>query len=200
MPALTKTSSSRPTPPWRPHNRNSPPQQGKGGNAAAAMTPACPKPTKNQSYAEPVQLSRPEYPSQSPNHHADPQISPITLKSSASKTPREKSGSIVTDAPAHRRRHPAGGRGGRIWRYFRSAHAHRGHAGGTGGLAKRPDGFRRRIPHLGVRAGKSHLINGLLSDCRRRRDRSTGLLWPSTRRRAGPRDTPLAIVLAAVTT
>ena len=41
-----KTSSSRPTPPWRPHNRNSPPQQGKGGNAAAAMTPACPKPTK----------------------------------------------------------------------------------------------------------------------------------------------------------
>ena len=27
----------------------------------------------------------------------------------------------------------------------------------------RPDGFRRRIPHLGVRAGKSHLINGLLS-------------------------------------
>ena len=37
-----------------------------------------------------------------------------------------------------------------------------GHAGGTGGLAKRPDGFRRRIPHLGVRAGKSHLINGLL--------------------------------------
>ena len=60
-------------------------------------------------------------------------------------------------------RHPAGGRGGRIWRYFRSAHAHRGHAGGTGGLAKRPDGFRRRIPHLGVRAGKSHLINGLLT-------------------------------------
>ena len=31
-----------------------------------------------------------------------------------------------------------------------------------GGLAKRPDGFRRRIPHLGVRAEKSHLINGLL--------------------------------------
>ena len=92
MPALTKTSSSRPTPPWHPHNRNSPPQQGKGGNAAAAMTPACPKPTKNQSYAEPVQLSRPEYPSQSPTHHADTQISPITLKSSASKTPREKSG------------------------------------------------------------------------------------------------------------
>ena len=30
------------------------------------------------------------------------------------------------------------------------------------GLAKRADGFRRRIPHLGVRAGKSHLINGLL--------------------------------------
>ena len=56
------------------------------------MTPACPKPTKNQSYAEPVQLSRPEYPSQSPTHHADTQISTITLKSSASKTPREKSG------------------------------------------------------------------------------------------------------------
>ena len=65
--------------------------------------------------------------------------------------------------PAHRRRHPAGGRGGRIWRYFRSAHAHRGHAGGTGDLAKRPDSFRRGIPHLGVRAGKSHLINGLVS-------------------------------------
>ena len=58
------------------------------------MTPACPKPTKNQSYAEPVQLSRPEYPSQIPTHHADTQISPITLKSSASKTPREKSGFI----------------------------------------------------------------------------------------------------------
>ena len=47
--------------------------------------------------------------------------------------PRRRPQSIVTDAPAHRRRHPAGGRGGRIWRYFRSAHAHRGHAGGTGG-------------------------------------------------------------------
>ena len=23
-----------------------------------------------------------------------------------------------------------------------------------------PDGFRRRIPHLGVRAAKSHLVNG----------------------------------------
>ena len=77
-------------------------KQGKGGNAAAAMTPACPKPTKNQSYAEPVQLSRPEYPSQSPTHHADTQISPITLKSSASKTPREKSGKnlpFVVDNP-----------------------------------------------------------------------------------------------------
>ena len=74
---------------------------------------------------------------------------------------------IVADAPTHRRRHPARGRGGRIWRYFRAAHAHRGHAGRTGGLAKRPDGFRRRIPHLGVRAGKSHLINGLLSIERR---------------------------------
>ena len=30
-------------------------------------------------------------------------------------------------------------------------------AGRTGGLAKRPDGFRRRIPHLGVRAGKKPL-------------------------------------------
>ena len=39
-----------------------------------------------------IQLSRPEYPYQSPTHHADTQISPITLKSSASKTPREKSG------------------------------------------------------------------------------------------------------------
>ena len=68
------------------HNRE------KGGSAAAAMTPACPKPTKNQSYAEPAQLSRPEYSSQSPTHHADTQISPITLKCSAPKTPREKSG------------------------------------------------------------------------------------------------------------
>ena len=42
---------------------------------------------------------------------------------------------IVADAPTHRRRHPARGRGGRIWRYFRAAHAHRGHAGRTGGLA-----------------------------------------------------------------
>ena len=99
MPALTKTCSSRPTPPWRPHDRNSPPQQGKGGNAAAAMTPACPKPTKNQSYAEPAQLSRPEYPSQNPTHHADTQISPITLKCSASKTPREKSGINSGSAP-----------------------------------------------------------------------------------------------------
>ena len=80
--------------------------------------------------------------------------------------PRRRPQSIVTDAPAHRRRHPAGGRGGRIWRYFRSAHAHRGHAGGTGGLAKRPEGFRRRIPHLGVRAGKSHLINGVIRPAR----------------------------------
>ena len=78
--------------------------------------------------------------------------------------PRRRSQPVIAEAPAHRRRHPAGGRGGRIWRYFRAAHAHRGHAGGTGGLAKRPDGFRRRIPHLGVRAGKSHLINGLLSN------------------------------------
>ena len=85
MPALTKTCSSRPTPPWPPLDRNSPPQQGKAGNAAVAMTPACPKPTKNRSYAEPVQLSRPEYPSQSPTNHADTQISPITLKCSASK-------------------------------------------------------------------------------------------------------------------
>ena len=35
------------------------------------------------------------------------------------------------------------------------------------GLAKRPDGFRRRIPHLGVRAEKSHLIIGLVGDDRR---------------------------------
>ena len=65
-------------------------------------------------------------------------------------------------APTHRRRHPARGRRADMQRYFRAAHAHRGHAGRTGGLAKRPDGFRRRIPHLGVRAGKSHLINGLI--------------------------------------
>ena len=112
MPALTKTSSSRPTPPWRPHNRNSPPQQGKGGNAAAAMTPACPKPTKNQSYAEPVQLSRPEYPSQSPTHHADTQISPITLKSSASKrlvrSPGSSPSSRLRATPAPCTGHRAG--------------------------------------------------------------------------------------------
>ena len=87
----------------------------------------------------------------------------LVLIAEAVPAPRRRPQSIVTDAPAHRRRHPAGGRGGRIWRYFRSAHAHRSHAGGTGGLAKRPDGFRRRILHLGVRAGKSHLINGLLN-------------------------------------
>ena len=58
---------------------------------------------------------------------------------------------------------PGGGRGGRIWRRFRAAHAHRGHGGGPAGLGKRPDGFRRRIPHpahishLGVRAGKEPL-------------------------------------------
>ena len=92
--------------------------------------------------------------------------------------PRRRPQSIVTDAPAHRRRHPAGGRGGRIWRYFRSAHAHRGHAGGTGGLAKRPDGFRRRIPHLGVRAGKSHLINGLYKGSAGQVTRVEGPFWP----------------------
>ncbi len=60
-------------------------------------------------------------------------------------------------------RHPAGGRGGRIWRNFRAAHAHRGHGGGPGGFGKRPNGFRCRIPHLahisnlGVRAGKEPL-------------------------------------------
>ena len=112
--------------------------------------------------------------------------------------PRRRPQSIVTDAPAHRRRHPAGGRGGRIWRYFRSAHAHRGHAGGTGGFAKRPVGFRRRILHLGVRAGKSHLINGLLwlvvsyrswdpRSVRRRKVRAAKLiadgLWVDLRRR-----------------
>ena len=53
--------------------------------------------------------------------------------------------------------HPAGGRGGRIWRYFRSAHAHRGHAGGTGAPAKRPDGFRRRIPSSGSESRKKPL-------------------------------------------
>ena len=47
----------------------------------------------------------------------------------------------------------AGGYGG----IFVLLTPHRGHAGGTGGLAKRPDGFRRRIPHLGVRAGKRPL-------------------------------------------
>ncbi len=35
-----------------------------------------------------------------------------------------------------------------------------------GGFAKRPVGFRRRFLHLGVRAGKSHLINGLISAVR----------------------------------
>ena len=41
-----------------------------------------------------AQLSRPEYPSQSPTHHADTKISPIILKCSVSITPREKSGAI----------------------------------------------------------------------------------------------------------
>ena len=51
-----------------------------------------PETHQNQSCADPAERSRPEYPSQSLTHHADTQISPITLKSSASKTPREKSG------------------------------------------------------------------------------------------------------------
>ena len=68
---LTKTSSSRLTPPWRPRNRNSPPQQGKGCDAAAAMPAACPKARQNQSFADPAERSWPQYPSQSPTHHAD---------------------------------------------------------------------------------------------------------------------------------
>ena len=68
---------------------------------------------------------------------------------------------LSADAPAHRRRHPAGGRGGRIWRYFRSAHAHRG-CWWHGGARK----AARRLspPHSssGSEAGKSHLINGLI--------------------------------------
>ena len=94
--------------------------------------------------------------------HAPDLASGPRERAQAIPAPRRRPQPIVADAPTHRRRHPARGRGGRIWRYFRAAHAHRGHAGRTGGLAKRPDGFRRRIPHLGVRAGKSHLINGLL--------------------------------------
>ena len=76
--SLTKTCSSRPTLPWRPHDRNSPPQQGKGGNAAAAMTPACPKPTKNQiirracpTIPARISISKPEPPrrhSNQPDH------------------------------------------------------------------------------------------------------------------------------------
>ena len=89
--------------------------------------------------------------------HAPDLASGPRERAQAIPAPRRRPQPIVADAPTHRRRHPARGRGGRIWRYFRAAHAHRGHAGRTGGLAKRPDGFRRRIPHLGVRAGKSHL-------------------------------------------
>ena len=42
-----------------------------------------------------------------------------------------------------RRRHPAGGRGGRIWRYFRSVPSTGAMLVARGELAKRPDGFRR---------------------------------------------------------
>ena len=99
-------------------DRNSPPRQGKGGSAAAAMTPACPKPTKNKSYAKPTQLSRPEYPSQSPTNHADTQISPITLKCSASKRLVRSPGSSrcpgrTPGCARARRRH---GTGSRRWK------------------------------------------------------------------------------------
>ncbi len=51
--------------------------------------------------------------------------------------PRRRPQPIVADAPTHRRRHPARGRGGRIWRYFRAAHAHRGHADWSRKAARR---------------------------------------------------------------
>ena len=89
--------------------------------------------------------------------HAPDLASGPRERAQAIPAPRRRPQPIVADAPTHRRRHPARGRGGRIWRYFRAAHAHRGHAGRTGGLAKRPDGFRRRIPHLGVEPDKAHL-------------------------------------------
>ena len=66
----------------------------------------------------------------------------------------------VADAPTHRRRHPARGRGGRIWRYFRAkmltpTGGHAGRHWGSRKAARRF--FAARIPQ-GVRAGKSHLI------------------------------------------
>ena len=96
MPALTETSSSRPTPPWRPLDRNSPPQQGKGGSAAAAKTPACPKPTKKPIIRKAcptiparISISKPDPPRRHSNQPDHSQMQRL-------KTPREKSGSCIS--------------------------------------------------------------------------------------------------------
>ena len=68
--------------------------------------------------------------------HAPDLASGPRERAQAIPAPRRRPQPIVADAPTHRRRHPARGRGGRIWRYFRAAHAHRGHAGRTGGSRK----------------------------------------------------------------
>ena len=70
---------------------------------------------------------------------------------------------LVADAPTHRRRHPARGRGGRIWRYFRAAHAHRGHAGRSD-RPHRLGGWRNRLRRdrlrRGMNPGQWRLFNG----------------------------------------
>ena len=68
--------------------------------------------------------------------HAPDLASGPRERAQAIPAPRRRPQPIVADAPTHRRRHPARGRGGRIWRYFRAAHAHRGHAGRTGGVSQ----------------------------------------------------------------
>ena len=64
--------------------------------------------------------------------------------------PRRRPQPIVADAPTHRRRHPARGRGGRIWPVFSCCSRPPGRMlVALGVIAKRPDGFRP--PHSSSR-------------------------------------------------
>ena len=94
---------------------------------------------------------------------------------------------IVADAPTHRRRHPARGRGGRIWRYFRAAHAHRGHAGRTGGSRKAArrfspphssSGSESRKKPLNQRAGKIPGMTYRGAERKAQQETQTALLTP----------------------
>ena len=101
MPALTKTSSSRPTPPWRPHNRNSPPQQGKGSSVAAADDSRMPETHQNPiirgacpTIPARISISKPDPPRRHSNQHDHSQMQRL-------KTPREKSGIERPDTRQH---------------------------------------------------------------------------------------------------